>query len=554
MHAMTVPAPDLASTRTRQRVLEAAVALLARGHGIPDDLLGQAAAEAACSPERARIYFRRDEDLVLALYARLAADLEARAPELPEGSVGERFHAAMEAKLTLLAPYRKALTSLLASLLDPRHELSALGEQTEIIRRRVMGVFSTVVLGATDRPSGATADLAPTLVRLLYAAHLAVVLLWTQDRTEDTHAARTALGWARDLLSLLGPACSAPGIEASAARLDSVLGALVEPPPDASATTLAEAILRCLFRHRRLLPGSTCGALLPPTEGGGSRGPCGQCFALHLPQVRRFVTAGAPVHFVLPAFPAKSSSPRKVLGRLPDKAEELALAFLENVCVQIRELYPPGARITICSDGRVFGDLVGVTDEAVTDYGRGIETLLAKLEARSLDLFHMEDLFETTDFARMRHQLCAHYAEPLERIEQRTQDYPRHRALFNGIHRFLFEERVDADGAGSRTQVREACKELAYRVIQRSDAWGRLVAECFPTSVRLSIHPQDPHSEKIGILLGEAEDAWMTPWHGVALRRGARFTFMKRCDAMALPGARVVFEDGRPSFIEVHQR
>jgi hypothetical protein len=29
---------------------------------------------------------------------------------------------------------------------------------------------------------------------------------------------------------------------------------------------------------------------------------------------------------------------------------------------------------------------------------------------------------------------------------------------------------------------------------------------------------------------------------------------MKRCDAMALPGARVVFEDGRPSFIEVHQR
>src|SRR5690349_14899787 len=103
MNAMTETAPDLTATRTRQRVLEAAVELLARGKGIPDDLLGRAAAAVACPPERARIYFRRDEDLVLALYARLAAELEAAVPDLPPGSVGERFHAAMEVKLALLA-------------------------------------------------------------------------------------------------------------------------------------------------------------------------------------------------------------------------------------------------------------------------------------------------------------------------------------------------------------------------------------------------------------------------------------------------------------------
>jgi pyoverdine/dityrosine biosynthesis protein Dit1 len=151
----------------------------------------------------------------------------------------------------------------------------------------------------------------------------------------------------------------------------------------------------------------------------------------------------------------------------------------------------------------------------------------------------------------MRDQLCAHYAEPLECIEQRIEEFPRHRALFNGMHRFLFEERVERGGDESRTQLREACKELTYRMIQRSDAWGRLVAECFPTAVRLSIHPQDPHSEKIGILLGESDDAWLTPWHGVAVRRRGQFTFMKRRDAMALDGARVVTENGRPSYIEV---
>ena len=104
----------------------------------------------------------------------------------------------------------------------------------------------------------------------------------------------------------------------------------------------------------------------------------------------------------------------------------------------------------------------------------------------------------------------------------------------------------------TRTRIREACKQLAHQVIQRSDAWSRLVAECFPTAVRLSIHPQDPHSEKIGILLGDTDDAWLTPWHGVAVRRAGRFTFMKRCDTMAFPGARIEFENGRPSYIEVN--
>jgi pyoverdine/dityrosine biosynthesis protein Dit1/AcrR family transcriptional regulator len=536
-------APDnLACLRTRQRVLEAAAALLAREGGIPESLLQQSVAEAGCPLERARIYFRRDEDLVLALYARFAAELESRVPDLQQGTVGERFHAAMGAKLDLLGPYREALAALLASLLDPRHPLCALGEQTEIIRHRVMGVFSAVVLGASDRPSGATDHLTPALVRALYAAHLALVLLWTQDRSGESAAARAALGLIRDLLSLFGPAFSAPEIEAGTARLDSVFGPLVEPQPDPDATAVAEAILGCLFRHRRLLPGSPC-----------AEEPCGQCFALHLPRVRRFVTAGEPVHLVLPAFPAKSPSLRKVLGTLPDKAEEVALVFLDRICAEISERYPPGARVTICSDGRAFGDLVGVSDEDVSAYGGELEALLDRLRIRSLDTFHMDDLFETKDFGRMREELGTHYAEPLERIEQRIGEYPRHRALFNGIHRFLFEERVEGEGVGSRTQVRKACGELALQVIQRSDAWGRLVADCFPTALRLSIHPQDPHSEKIGILLGDAEDVWITPWHGVAVRRGEAFTFMKREEAIALPRARVVCENGRPSYVEVEE-
>jgi pyoverdine/dityrosine biosynthesis protein Dit1 len=252
---------------------------------------------------------------------------------------------------------------------------------------------------------------------------------------------------------------------------------------------------------------------------------------------------------LLPSFPAKSPNLHKVLGPLPDMAEELALKFLENICDEIKELYPPGARVTICSDGRAFSDLVGVTDEQVTAYGLAVSNLLEQIEARSLELFSMEDLFESGDHAAAREQLCAHYAGSLEAIRERAHTYEHHLALFNGIQRFLFEDRVMIETGKSRTRVRNECKELAYQVIRRSDAWGRLVNECFPTALRLSIHPQVPHSDKIGILLGEANDAWLTPWHGVAVKAGSRFKLMKRQEAEAL-GARLVERGGRPYYYE----
>src|SRR6266550_4014414 len=46
---------------------------------------------AGCSIDRARVFFQRDEDLVIALYARLAGQLEACVAELPNGDVAERF-------------------------------------------------------------------------------------------------------------------------------------------------------------------------------------------------------------------------------------------------------------------------------------------------------------------------------------------------------------------------------------------------------------------------------------------------------------------------------
>ena len=520
--------------RRRQRILEAAIVQLAE-RGLSQTLLEDAAAAAACSMAQAQVFFGRDEELVLGLYARLAADLEARVSELPDGSVAERFRSIMLAKLSLVAPYREALAALLAALLNPKHELSVLSTESGIIRSRVMGVFSAVVLGARDGHKVNTQQ----TVRSLYAMHLALMLLWTQDRSDDSKATRAAIDLVRDLLSLSGRLAWLPGAGSPFERFDEIAAPLIEPAPDCAQAAISRKILEQLFQHRRL-----------ETAGPCAERPCEQCFALHLPRVLRFVSANEPIHFLLPAFPAKSPSPKKVLGPLPDMAEELALRFLDQLCDQIRELYSPGARITICSDGRVFSELVGVTDQDVTDYGLEMERFRDRIGTTSLDWFRMEDLFETSEHAVMREQLVLHYAEPLAAIRQRVSDHDQHRLLFNGIQRFLFEDRVAIETEKSRTQLRNECKERTFLVMQRSDAWGRLLSDCFPAALRLSIHPQIPHAEKIGIRLGAASDAWITPWHGVAVERAGEFQLMRLSEAEEL-GAQVVNRFGRPSHLRI---
>ena len=68
-----------------------------------------------------------------------------------------------------------------------------------------------------------------------------------------------------------------------------------------------------------------------------------------------FVTVGAQVDMCLPAFPFKSANKvSKVLGFLPDKAEELALDRLNTMCIRITDVYQPGAKVTLISDGLVY--------------------------------------------------------------------------------------------------------------------------------------------------------------------------------------------------------
>jgi AcrR family transcriptional regulator len=84
---------DSQVTRSRQRILESAVALLREGN-LPGQLVEAAAAAARVPLASAKQFFRNDEELILAFYLRLANDLEVRASALPSEGVTEphRLH------------------------------------------------------------------------------------------------------------------------------------------------------------------------------------------------------------------------------------------------------------------------------------------------------------------------------------------------------------------------------------------------------------------------------------------------------------------------------
>jgi pyoverdine/dityrosine biosynthesis protein Dit1 len=227
-------------------------------------------------------------------------------------------------------------------------------------------------------------------------------------------------------------------------------------------------------------------------------------------------------------------------------AEELSLRFLNNVCNKIREVYPRGARIIICSDGRVFGDIVGVQDSDITRYRAGLREVIAQHAYTSIQLFGLDDEYPGLGHWATRSRLMNRYGESIEQLRRRVRREDDLTILYRGLSRILLEDADRSGEPGSGVAPDLNSERRAYGVMQRSRAWGRLIAERFPHAVRLSIHPQPCGSRKLGIRLLDAADNWITPWHGVAVDVAGRFVLMKRREAENLH-ARLVYANGRAS-------
>jgi pyoverdine/dityrosine biosynthesis protein Dit1 len=244
---------------------------------------------------------------------------------------------------------------------------------------------------------------------------------------------------------------------------------------------------------------------------------------------------------------------------MPDMAETLALRFLNNLCESVKDYYHPGARIILCSDGRVFSDIIGMKEAHVSEYQRGIDHLIEEHKLSNLSTFSLDDLHGSRDFEFSRQALMETFGSSSEVLRERinraaigstnAEDIEAQR-MYCGITRFLVEDSFDPDQKLSKTALQKQCKKRALEVICRSNAWSELIAHTFDHAIRLSIHPQHCGSKKLGIqLLGE--ETWMTPWHGVAVNTKQGFTLMKRWEAQALNAELIIDDNGRPSHYQM---
>lgn len=172
------------SAATRERIFVAAVTLFAERGYAATTMRGIAdAAETAVG--LAYRYFPSKDAIVGELYRRQAARFETIIEQLPDGTIGDRFVDAMRKRLASMAEHRSAIAGLLVASLDPESPIGVLNSGTQDIRDRVGHGLRRLVADSRGAPPPPVAG---ELAELLYAAHLAILLFWLNDRTGSAAA------------------------------------------------------------------------------------------------------------------------------------------------------------------------------------------------------------------------------------------------------------------------------------------------------------------------------------------------------------------------------
>ncbi|KAF2138219.1 uncharacterized protein K452DRAFT_361306 [Aplosporella prunicola CBS 121167] len=256
-------------------------------------------------------------------------------------------------------------------------------------------------------------------------------------------------------------------------------------------------------------------------------------------RVQGFVAANQPIELCLPAFPCKSPNPDKVGGRIPDRAERIALDAVQGFLEAVAEVYEPGCTFWLISDGHVFANCIGADDTTVDTYDADVKTLYQRLHGRApsncrirfksltdifgpsspaFSLFHNAWATSTAatdlahpvptartadaDFSRgLLMRLCAIDARAFRALVEAGD--AKTLALYRGMCRFMETDlsAVSQCRGLSRKALKRVAAGSAGEMIGRNHAYSNLVELLFPNHVRLSIHAHNNAGPKFGIRL-----------------------------------------------------
>ncbi|KAL8951290.1 MAG: hypothetical protein Q9222_002728 [Ikaeria aurantiellina] len=284
--------------------------------------------------------------------------------------------------------------------------------------------------------------------------------------------------------------------------------------------------------------------------------------------IDRFVIPGTQLEMCLPAFPFKSANKvDKVFGILPDKAEELALERLNSMCLRIGDVYSPGAKLTIISDGLVYNDLLGIPDRDTWAYGEALRRIAVQKGFNHIGFSRLRDLVDfplpekleeityVANATNFRRFLFNNYGKESLDIDQEIATNPDTQLTYLGYRRFLESDLryiFPLSNRRSNHAYKRDVKYLAKQMLIRGYAFAGAVKHSFPNHLRLSIH-QSTGEHKVSMSLLNTKTGYTTPWHCcVALLPDGDWVSGTMTEFRQDPMMEIIYEDGRPSYF--HKR
>lgn len=266
-------------------------------------------------------------------------------------------------------------------------------------------------------------------------------------------------------------------------------------------------------------------------------------------KIQSFVVAGEPLRFVMLGYPMKSPNFRdKVLGVLPDLAEQVSLQNFSRFADRIKEVYAPGANVTIVSDGYVFSDVLQVKDGIVAAYEEVVRDMSKDFP---ITIYNAGEFYSKRfSIATVREKIITQFGVTDAELERRILMQPDTNMLYRGMIKFMTGDLAIRDFI-SNSQLHKNAKIVARQMMVRNEAYGNLVSVEFADHIRLSMHPT-VNNGKYSFQLIPSPKAWTSPWHAaLVVGKDGMYETIHRKDAQQRE-LELVYADGRPFYFKEH--
>lgn len=250
-------------------------------------------------------------------------------------------------------------------------------------------------------------------------------------------------------------------------------------------------------------------------------------------QISEYVGNNEKIILVLPSFPFKSQNRDNTLGDLPDMGEYIALEVLNSLCNNIREIYKPDVAFVLASDGRLYSDLVGVSDSTVNSYRNELLKMNNSIcKDSSLIWFSLDEGIKEEGVLDVREILGRDYSDGIEIVMEEVKKDKDYLRLYIGFKNFALSEiKAQKLDCSNREMVRRA-KSIAKKMMVRNFANARLLKESFPNMIRLSVKHHDTRKGLFAVNLMRRHTDIGTPWlNAVVKLKNGKYMYIKAKDA-----------------------